>query len=518
MSPNRRIFLNIVATYGRSLYALALGLFTARWALIALGQIDYGLFGLVGGLIAFVGFMNSILNASISRFYGISVGAAKKDGNGKRGLEECRQWFNTALAVHTVLPLLLVVVGYPLGIWAVENFLTIPPNRVIDCVWVWRFACVTCFIGMFNVPFGAMYIAKQELAELTMFSLLTTTGNAIFLYWMVTHPGAWLAKYAFGTCIIGALPQLMLAIRAMIRYEECRIVPKYLYDLTRYRQLCKFAFARFWSDFTGLIMSQGQAILVNKFMGPAYNASMTVGNSAAIHTSGLASAISGAFSPAIANLCGAGEMEKMKKFCFMTCRLGAILILVFAIPMLLEVQTLLHLWLKTPPDFAGVICVVILFRLVFDRMTDGYWMAIYSTGRKLMKYTWAILCAGITSVLVIWLCFILGMKMWSVVIGLVIAKLMTVGIRLVCGRFLVGFSVRYWIKRVFCPIASAAFLSGCGGLIVCGMFSPSLVRIVSTTVVCEIIFLPLIWVIILEKDEREYVSSKIRLILARIRS
>jgi len=82
----------------------------------------------------------------------------------------------------------------------------------------------------------------------------------------------------------------------------------------------------------------------------------------------------------------------------------------------------------------------------------------------------------------------------------------------------VGFSVRYWIKRVFCPIASAAFLSGCGGLIVCGMFSPSLVRIVSTTVVCEIIFLPLIWVIILEKDEREYVSSKIRLILARIRS
>ena len=155
MSPNRRIALNIAATYGRSLYALALGLFTARWALMALGQVDYGLYGLVGGLIVFVGFINSILRGSVSRFYGISVGAAQKAGNEERGLEECRQWFNTALSIHTVLPFILVVVGYPLGIWAVKTFLTIPPNRVADCVWVWRFACVTCFIGVFNVPFGA---------------------------------------------------------------------------------------------------------------------------------------------------------------------------------------------------------------------------------------------------------------------------------------------------------------------------------------------------------------------------
>ena len=43
MSPNRRIFLNIIATYGRSLYALVIGLVFGRWTLMALGEVDYGL-------------------------------------------------------------------------------------------------------------------------------------------------------------------------------------------------------------------------------------------------------------------------------------------------------------------------------------------------------------------------------------------------------------------------------------------------------------------------------------------
>lgn len=36
MTENKRIALNIVATYGRSLFALVCGLFTSRWVLMAL--------------------------------------------------------------------------------------------------------------------------------------------------------------------------------------------------------------------------------------------------------------------------------------------------------------------------------------------------------------------------------------------------------------------------------------------------------------------------------------------------
>lgn len=76
MSPNRRIFLNIVATYGRSLFALVCGLFSARWVLEALGQEDFGLYGVVGGLVAFISVVNTLLGVAVGRFYAVSVGAA----------------------------------------------------------------------------------------------------------------------------------------------------------------------------------------------------------------------------------------------------------------------------------------------------------------------------------------------------------------------------------------------------------------------------------------------------------
>ena len=120
MSPNKRIFLNVAATYGRSLYALVLGLFTSRWVLASLGEVDYGLIGLVGGLIAFVSFFNNLLSFSVMRFYAVSVGSAGARTDKDAGLEECRKWFSTAVMIHTAVPIALVIAGYPVGEWAVK--------------------------------------------------------------------------------------------------------------------------------------------------------------------------------------------------------------------------------------------------------------------------------------------------------------------------------------------------------------------------------------------------------------
>lgn len=516
MSPNRRIFLNVVATYGRSLYTLGLGLFTARWALQALGQTDFGLFGLLGGLIAFVTFLNGILAHSVGRFYAVSIGASRKGGNEENGLLECKKWFNTALSIHTILPLVLIMIGYPLGVYVIKNFLVIPNDRIGECLLVWCFTCVSCLISMFNVPFSAMYTAKQEIAELTLFSLFTTTANALFLYYMVSHPGVWLAKYALGTCIIGAIPQFAIAIRAICQYQECKIRLNYWYDMKKYRELITFAFARFWSDFASLISIQGQGILVNKFMGPVYNASMSVGNSVATHAASLSSSLSGAFSPAIANLCGEGRFDAMKRFCFMTSRLGAVLILVFAVPLLLEINEVLCLWLKTPPPFTVEICFVVLIRMVLDRMTDGYWMAIYSKGEQIMKYTWAISWASISTVIVSFVCFLFGIGMWSIIIGLASAKLLCVIIRLYYGRKILNYSTKYWSVSIFCPIMLSALVATMFGLLVRLSFQPSVFRLLLTTATCELILLPMSWYVIFQRDERSYVVEKIKFFVSKI--
>ena len=509
MSPNRRIFLNVVVTYGRSLYSLAVGLFTARWALQALGHVDYGLIGLVGGLTGFISFFNGILAGAVGRFYGVSVGTAKKNGNEIEGLEECRKWFNTALSIHTLLPVVLLIIGYPCGVWAIEKFLTIPSDRMLECMWVWRFTCISCFIGMVNVPFNAMYTAKQEIAELTIYSFFSTTSNAIFLYYMINHPGVWMAKYSFWTMILSVTPQLIIVIRAIIKYHECKFVWSYWYDFDRYRQLVKFAVARFWASLSDMVSSQGRAILVNKYMGPTYNTAMTIGNNLAGHALTLSSSVAGAFWPAIANLAGEEKFQEVNKFCFMACRLSAVLMLIFAVPLSLEINEVLRLWLIEPPDFAAEICLVILAREVFEQMTNGYWMGILGRGIGVMKYSWIGGWAGMSTAGIAWMCFAVGFGMWSIVIGLACSKIITVATRLVLGESFIGLKRSYWFAHICSPILILAMLTFFAGLLVTKLIPASIVRVALTTCVCEIVFIPLAWLFVLENEERSYIVNKI---------
>ena len=475
---------------------------------MALGEVDYGLMGLIGGLTGFVSFLNTLLASAIGRFYAVNIGAAKKAGNAEVGLEDCRKWFNTAVALHTIIPLSLVMVGYPIGVWMIEHFLDIPTDRIIACIWVWRFTVTACFMSMFNVPCYAMYTAKQEIAELTIYSFVTTTLNACFLYYMVSHPGIWLTKFMAWSCMLSIVPQMIIGVRAFIKYDECRFVPRYLFDRKRFREVFRFAFAKFWADFSSQFSTQGQAILVNKYMSPRFNASMSVGTAVAGHSLTLASAIEGAFWPAITNKIGEGDHDEVKRLCFTTMRLSAVMVLAFAIPLGLEVNEVLRIWLVNPPAFASEIVLILLVRAVFERMTAAYSTAIYGYGKGVMKYAWTAGWAGISTVFVSWLFFALGFGMWSIVIGLSVSKLITVSVRLVLGRTLIGFSFWYWMKNVFVPIFLLAVCTGCLGGAVRLLAGPSFWRVVITSCVCEIGMMFAAWFLVLNNNEKFFIVNK----------
>ena len=185
---------------------------------------------------------------------------------------------------------------------------------------------------MINVPFRAMYTAKQYISELTIYDFARTTLNFLFLHFMVTHPDDWLIKYAAWMCLLSVVPQILICVRAFFIFPECRIDFSFCFSRTRFRQLGNFAFWQTIGLFGGLIKREGVAIVVNKFYGPIANASMTVANSVSSHTEALVASMQGAFTPAITQLYGEGHNDLMVKMSFRACRLGVLSVLVFIIP------------------------------------------------------------------------------------------------------------------------------------------------------------------------------------------
>lgn len=506
---SKRIAVNVLATYGRSLYALAVGLFCGRWTLMSLGEVDYGLMGLVGGLMAFVTFLNNLMAQAVGRFYAFSVGQARTAAVVEEGVDECRRWFSVALLIHTAVPVVLVAIGYPAGVWAIERFLTIPPDRVGACLWVWRFTCLSGFVAMVNVPFQAMYTAKQEIAELTIYSFVTTTLNACFLGYMVTHPGVWLTRFAVWTCALGIAPSLIIAVRAVVKYPECRLRTAWLWDGGRFRELLTYAFARFLAELAGMVSGQARAILVNKYMGPRFNASMAIGNTVASQALTLSGSLSGALWPAVANKAGEGKESEVMRLSHMASRVSSLLVLVFALPLAVEIREVLRLWLVEPPVFAAEICVAVLLCDAFQRSTEGYWMVILGLGRGVVDYSRRTCLAGFVFVVVAWAAFAGGMGMTSVILGLVALAVTLVAVRLVMGRRLVGLSVRHWLRHVFVPLVALSGLTLAAGFVPRLLMEPSFLRVIVSTAVCEAVLLPLAWFLVLDEGEKEAVRRKI---------
>lgn len=508
MTANKRIFLNVVVTYSRSLYGLALGLFTSRWALQALGEVDYGLLELVGGLIGFMAFFNSLLAVSTSRFFAFSVGQRQVEGSEIDGLAECRDWFSAAFSVHFALAALLVVIGYPIGIWAVKNYLTIPPDRIGACIWVWRMVCLNCFVAMINVPFSAMYTARQELAEQTIYSFFTTTANAVFMYYTITHPGDWLAGYAVWSSILTLLPQIIMCIRAFVVFDECRFTRTGFGNLNRIKQMFGYSAAQFLADFAGMISGQGTSIVINKMLGPACNAAMAIGNKVAGYSLILGQSMIGALNPAITNAAGAKQYERMRMLSYQSCKLSCIFILFFAIPLSLEIDEVMILWLKTPPAGSGALCVFALATFVAEKSSTGLSSPIEALGRiAAFKTTMGILgFAPLVFVIVfVWM----GFGLVAAGMAGLCSRFPLVLCRLYFARRLAGISVRYWTMHVAVPIMVVIMGATLVGGLPRFILPQSFWRVVVTTIVSECAIFPLIWFVAFSATDRLYVKERI---------
>lgn len=478
---------------------------------MALGQTDLGLYGVVGGLTMFVVFFNIQFATAIARFFAFSIGQAQRATNAESGLEECQRWFNVALCLHTVVPLVLVAIGYPIGAWAIAGgALVIPPERVDACLWVWRYCCLGCYISMINVPYQGMFTAKQRLVELSFYGIVQNIIRAACLYYMVTNPGDWLVGYAIMTMVVTILPLVIICIRAWVLFPECRFVPRYLWSPSRLRQVLSFVIWQVVGSAGYVARTSGVAVVVNNILGAKINASMSIANTLASETAVLTGALNSAFGPAITTACGAGDLENMRRMAFRSCKYGVVLTLIFALPLALEVDEVLRLWLKTPPEAASQLCLALLGFLVIEKATLGHTMAVNASGRVALYQTahgFALATALLFSIGFLYIHRSVSSICAALIASIVVSSVFDVLI----ARRAVAMSVLTWIKQVILPSCVLSLVSLSIGLVPRFFMDQCFMRVAVTSAMCVGVFIPLVWVLILSADEKQVLLNKFRL-------
>lgn len=508
MTKDRRILLNVIATYGRSVASLVFNLFTARWVLEALGQTDYGLYGVVGSLIVFVSYLNMVLSGSATRFFAYSIGEyAPADSESARC--DLKAWFNTALSMHLILALLLMVIGYPVGVYAIEHWLVIPDGRMVACVNVFKVSLITVFVSVISVPFVGMFTAKQNIAELTMFEFVRILCVFVGAYMLLSATEDRLIKYAVMmmgiTCFVLVL-QIMFAV---IKYNVCRVSFALWTDGDRVKRLLSFSFWRLFGVSGWLARSHGSAIIINLFFGPIANAAYSIATQVSTQTSALSGALTNALTPELTTVAGQGDDARMRQYALRTCKFSTLLIAVFAVPLMCECPYVLKLWLKNPPPDAATLCVMFIAAMLIDGLSTGYIIGISASGKIALAEVLCCLCLMAT-LPVAWCAYSMGGSLLWAGLTYVIAAVGTVVVRVLIARKMLNISVKTWTLSVVVPVIVPVFLSYSVGTTMIAIFDQSFVRLIAVSLACLGVMLVAGYYGSLDEAERAMATSKLR--------
>lgn len=505
MTKPQRIILNTLATYGRSVFALFVGVFSSRWLLMGLGAEDLGLQCVVGSLIGAIVIFETVMQVAVARFYAFAIGESQKTETAGTSDEVCR-WFNVVFLIHLALPLLIVVVGYPLGLYAVRHWLTIPAARMEACIFVFNCTMATTFISMVSTPYIAMYQAKQLIVELSIFQVLRTAINFGFTFSLL-YVTCDRLKYSglFGAGVTLTILGTQM-VRAWRQFPECRVKWDYLFDGRRLRHIFVFFFWEIFSCTGNMTRSQGTSIVINKCLGPQVNASWQIAQTLSNQAMALSNSLMGALAPAVTTEEGAGEREKMIKLSFRTCKFGALLILVFSIPLIAEMDEVLRLWLVTPPPFVSELCSCILISYVIEKFGLGHHVAISAHGRIGLYHS----VVGTTFFLSIPIALALlwcGCGAASVGYMFIISFALISTERIIFAYYLVQMPIGYYLKRVLVPILIFSGISYAVAWGTTHVLPPSFWRVCLTSVVSLLTMSILGWRLVLDDDEHGYVIA-----------
>ena len=498
---NKRIAANATAAYIKSLLTAGLSLLSSRWVLASLGQVDYGIFFVVGSIIVFITFLNSTMAGSVARYLAYSIG--------QEDLLEINSWFNAALGIHILLAVLLILFGLPVGEFVIANKLNLAQGRTDAALLVFRISLISSFVSMASVPFVAMFTAKQQIVELAFWGMVQTSLAfclALSLSYCTTDR---LVYYAIGMASIIVFVQIVQVIRAFFNFDECKIVFRKIVDFKRLRQMSSFAMWTLIGSFGGLFRDQGSAIILNLFFGPKINASFGIATQISNQTNQLSAAMMGAFTPEITSCEGQGNRIRMLTLSERISKFGALLVALPGIPLFIEMNYVLKVWLKTPPPFAGLFCKMVLVTFLIDRVSSGYMVAINAHGR-IAAYQATLGTVLFLSLPMTWLLFMLGLEPGSIWIAFIGTMSITSFGRVLWARYFFKVAVRKWVAKIIIPSLLVIFVSSCAALCVSLLMQPSFLRLLAVTGTAVVANAICSWFFVLDGDEKAFLTQETR--------
>lgn len=501
---NKRIAKNTLLLYVRMLFIMAISLFTSRVILNTLGVEDYGIYNVVGGVVAMFGFINGSMSSATQRYITFALG--KDDKN------RLQKVFSTTLQIHTLIAGIIVLLGETIGLWFLYNIIQIPADRMDAAFWILQCSIMSTVIMIISVPYNADIIAHEKISAFAYISILEVILKLAIVYMLVVFPFDKLILFAFFMLAVQLLICFCYSIYCNRHFEETKY--KHVCDKDLFKEMIEFAGWSMFGNLSAILYGQGLNILLNVFFGPVVNAARAVALQVQNAIQGFVGNFQMAINPQITKTYARGDMSDMHKLMFRSARFSFFLLFFLSLPVLFETNFILTIWLKTVPENTVTFLRIIICTSLIYSLANPLIIANQATG-KVKKYQ--AVCGTILLLIlpISYVCLLLGCPAYTVFIVHFIIESVTQVARMIMLRPLIGIRLRDYFQHIYAKVLLVVAVS---------VFLPSLayfnmedniLRFLSVGTLCVISVSASAYILGLSSNERALVKAKAIAILSK---
>ena len=371
LSNNRRIAKNTLMLYVRMLFSMVVSLYTSRVVLNTLGVEDYGIYGVVGGVVSMFSFLNASMSGATSRFLTFEMG--------KGDFQRLKETFSSALMIHIGIALLVLLLAETVGLWFLNHKLVIPEERMSAAQWVYQLSILSMVVGVTQVPYNASIIAHEKMDVYAYVEILNVTLKLLIIYFLVIGSFDKLILYAVLTFFVSIIITGIYRIYCIKNFEACSF--KWIWNKGILKKVLSFSSYNLYGNLGSVANTQGTNFVLNNLFGVILNSASGIATTVSNVVNSFSSNLLVAFRPRITKCYALGDIKTFQDLFIWSIKLILFVYALIAIPIFVEIDTILSLWLKHVPPYTSIFCRCILVNMYFETLRYIITMGIHAVGR-----------------------------------------------------------------------------------------------------------------------------------------
>lgn len=494
-SSNKRIAVNTLMLYGRMIFLTLINIYTVRVTLECLGDMDYGIYEAIASFIGALSFLNGTMTSATQRFLSYHLG--KGDHAGYSHV------FSMFIVCFLAFAALMIIVGELFGHLMVYDVLNIPSDRLDAALWVYRFTIISLAFNFLSIPFTAQIVANEKMGAFAYFSIADGLMKLIIVILLLHIGFDRLVLYAGLLALQTILIVAIYFIYCRIKFSFCRF--KFRSDRMLLKELGAYTGWNLFGSISGMLVVQGQGVLLNIFFGPLVNTAKGVANRIYNVIISFAVNMFMAFSPQIVKSYASGEHARMHWLAMQSSRFSFLLLLILTFPLIMSMEPILNIWLGkalVTPLMIRFSQLMMIYSLV-QALEPPITQMIRATG-NIKEYQ---LKVGVWTLMYIPICIVFLWFWHNAILTMIILitlYLLIMAIRLHVADKVVNFPVRKYLKSVVWPISRVtAVLAICGLLLSYWKHTDGLLMLAAHLAVCFLITAISIWLLGLSVEDRQ---------------